>query len=322
MFLQQGQPLSHRPFPTQRPQCPWLTGAAHYPGSLPHGDGMLGAPLGLGGLHQSGPHGQLGFQGGPALRFTHGAGPAFGAGPEATHGAGLVPDPGAESGYESGMGAGLAHGLGACLGAGQGMGACLGTGPALGTGLGPGGMSMGSGLGAPGMGPGSGLRPVGLGHGLGAGPAFGQSHCPTHGESTAAPGPTRRRAPGNRKERRRTQSINLAFSELRERIPSVPADTKLSKIKTLRLAARYISHLMGVLARDPSETPEHGHPAGACTAVRFPHTRTHTPVRCTGFSANVRGSQRQRHVDTANDSTLMLEGHGAHGTFSILTVPC
>nr|XP_032836626.1 uncharacterized protein LOC116958213 [Petromyzon marinus] len=233
------------------------------------------------------------------------------------------------------------------------------------------------------MGPGSGLRPVGLGHGLGAGPAFGQSHCPTHGESTAAPGPTRRRAPGNRKERRRTQSINLAFSELRyaglglfihlihagdvihcakevqnayiyfpfslpqatqgafvfihrvfytprvfihrvcrrERIPSVPADTKLSKIKTLRLAARYISHLMGVLARDPSETPEHGHPAGACTAVRFPHTRTHTPVRCTGFSANVRGSQRQRHVDTANDSTLMLEGHGAHGTFSILTVP-
>ncbi|NWU13880.1 HAND2 protein, partial [Cephalopterus ornatus] len=47
-----------------------------------------------------------------------------------------------------------------------------------------------------------------------------------------------------------TQSINSAFAELRECIPNVPADTKLSKIKTLRLATSYIAYLMDLLAKD------------------------------------------------------------------------
>ncbi|KPP58716.1 heart- and neural crest derivatives-expressed protein 2-like, partial [Scleropages formosus] len=64
-----------------------------------------------------------------------------------------------------------------------------------------------------------------------------------------------------RKERRRTQSINSAFADLRERIPHVPADTKLSKIKTLRLAASYISHLMDLLEK--GEQNAHREPVGA-----------------------------------------------------------
>ena len=51
----------------------------------------------------------------------------------------------------------------------------------------------------------------------------------------------------NKKERRRTLSINNAFSNLRDCIPNVPSDTKLSKIKTLRLATSYISYLMELL---------------------------------------------------------------------------
>lgn len=51
----------------------------------------------------------------------------------------------------------------------------------------------------------------------------------------------------NKKERRRTLSINNAFSNLRDCIPNVPSDTKLSKIKTLRLATSYISYLMDLL---------------------------------------------------------------------------
>ncbi|XP_003742451.2 heart- and neural crest derivatives-expressed protein 2 [Galendromus occidentalis] len=51
----------------------------------------------------------------------------------------------------------------------------------------------------------------------------------------------------DRKERRRTHSINSAFSRLRSHIPNVPRDTKLSKIKTLRLAIAYISYLQDVL---------------------------------------------------------------------------
>jgi hypothetical protein len=51
----------------------------------------------------------------------------------------------------------------------------------------------------------------------------------------------------NKKERRRTQSINNAFASLRDCIPNVPCDTKLSKIKTLRLATSYIDYLMQML---------------------------------------------------------------------------
>jgi len=54
----------------------------------------------------------------------------------------------------------------------------------------------------------------------------------------------KKRNTANKKERRRTQSINTAFAELRDCIPNVPSDTKLSKIKTLRLATCYIAHLM------------------------------------------------------------------------------
>lgn len=61
------------------------------------------------------------------------------------------------------------------------------------------------------------------------------------------------RKTNNKKERRRTQSINSAFSNLRDCIPNVPSDTKLSKIKTLRLATSYISYLMELL-NGPSES--------------------------------------------------------------------
>uniref|UniRef100_A0A2K5WR18 Heart- and neural crest derivatives-expressed protein 2 n=1 Tax=Macaca fascicularis TaxID=9541 RepID=A0A2K5WR18_MACFA len=69
-------------------------------------------------------------------------------------------------------------------------------------------------------------------------------------QGLGGPRPVKRRGTANRKERRRTQSINSAFAELRECIPNVPADTKLSKIKTLRLATSYIAYLMDLLAKD------------------------------------------------------------------------
>ena len=47
----------------------------------------------------------------------------------------------------------------------------------------------------------------------------------------------------NMRERDRTQSVNSAFTSLRELIPTEPLDRKLSKIETLRLATSYIQHL-------------------------------------------------------------------------------
>ncbi|NXD68865.1 TWST2 protein, partial [Eolophus roseicapillus] len=53
----------------------------------------------------------------------------------------------------------------------------------------------------------------------------------------------------NVRERQRTQSLNDAFAELRKIIPTLPSD-KLSKIQTLKLAARYIDFLYQVLQSD------------------------------------------------------------------------
>lgn len=59
----------------------------------------------------------------------------------------------------------------------------------------------------------------------------------------------------NRKERKRTQTMNSAFEDLRQHIPNVPVDTKLSKIKTLRLAISYIRYLMDVLEESKDGKP-------------------------------------------------------------------
>ncbi|XP_026782560.3 basic helix-loop-helix transcription factor scleraxis [Pangasianodon hypophthalmus] len=58
---------------------------------------------------------------------------------------------------------------------------------------------------------------------------------------------TRQRNAANARERDRTNSVNTAFTALRTLIPTEPADRKLSKIETLRLASSYISHLENVL---------------------------------------------------------------------------
>ncbi|XP_058794612.1 heart- and neural crest derivatives-expressed protein 1-like [Phymastichus coffea] len=83
-----------------------------------------------------------------------------------------------------------------------------------------------------------------------------QQHVRHVGDSLGVVVRPKRRNTANKKERRRTQSINNAFADLRDCIPNVPADTKLSKIKTLRLAASYIGYLMSVLDSDEGEEPQ------------------------------------------------------------------
>ncbi|XP_035470700.1 transcription factor 15 isoform X1 [Scophthalmus maximus] len=60
-------------------------------------------------------------------------------------------------------------------------------------------------------------------------------------------GMSKQRQAANARERDRTHSVNTAFTALRTLIPTEPADRKLSKIETLRLASSYISHLANVL---------------------------------------------------------------------------
>ncbi|XP_065607392.1 transcription factor 15-like [Cyrtonyx montezumae] len=76
------------------------------------------------------------------------------------------------------------------------------------------------------------------------------------GRPRSGSGCVRRRAAANARERDRTHSVNTAFGALRTLIPTEPADRKLSKVETLRLASSYISHLANVLRLQGSAAPQ------------------------------------------------------------------
>ncbi|CAJ0592527.1 unnamed protein product [Cylicocyclus nassatus] len=59
-----------------------------------------------------------------------------------------------------------------------------------------------------------------------------------------------RRLRSTLKEKRRNIEINDAFENLQRQLPHVPASTRLPKIKTLRLALKYIEHLSTILNGD------------------------------------------------------------------------
>ena len=60
----------------------------------------------------------------------------------------------------------------------------------------------------------------------------------------------------NARERARMRVLSKAFCRLKTTLPWVPADTKLSKLDTLRLAATYIAHLRAVLTDDGDTHPD------------------------------------------------------------------
>lgn len=60
-----------------------------------------------------------------------------------------------------------------------------------------------------------------------------------------------------KKQRRQTQSINKAFSDLRNSIPHAPSDLKLSKIKILNIATKYIEYLTEILEKNHNHLSPH-----------------------------------------------------------------
>ena len=71
-------------------------------------------------------------------------------------------------------------------------------------------------------------------------------------KSTRPPSPTilrKRRVAANARERRRMNGLNDAFERLREVIPSLGSDHKLSKFETLQMAQTYIGALANLLDR-------------------------------------------------------------------------
>lgn len=56
-----------------------------------------------------------------------------------------------------------------------------------------------------------------------------------------------KRVAANSRERKRMHTVNSAFDQLRELVPTYPSNRKLSKIDTLRLACTYIQDLVSLL---------------------------------------------------------------------------
>ena len=75
------------------------------------------------------------------------------------------------------------------------------------------------------------------------------------------------------RERHRVQSLRDAFQTLQSSLPSVPPDTKLSKLDVLILAGAYIGHLTRLLLGDRSPDSQAGVP---CTGG---HLHFHHPVK-------------------------------------------
>nr|XP_038030484.1 transcription factor 24 [Anas platyrhynchos] len=90
----------------------------------------------------------------------------------------------------------------------------------------------------------------------------------------AAPG--RPAAANAARERSRVQTLRQAFLELQKTLPSVPPDTKLSKLDVLLLATTYIAHLTRSL-QDEEEAPGEG--LGALRGDGYLHPVKKWPMR-------------------------------------------
>lgn len=75
-------------------------------------------------------------------------------------------------------------------------------------------------------------------------------------QTSALGGRGRPAAANAARERSRVQTLRTAFLELQRTLPSVPPDTKLSKLDVLILATTYIAHLTRTLQEEGTEEGE------------------------------------------------------------------
>lgn len=74
-----------------------------------------------------------------------------------------------------------------------------------------------------------------------------QSDADNHEQVVRAVQNMEKRKAANTRERKRMHTVNSAFDQLRELVPTYPSNRKLSKIDTLRLACTYIQDLVSIL---------------------------------------------------------------------------
>ncbi|XP_023936420.2 transcription factor 21 [Bicyclus anynana] len=98
----------------------------------------------------------------------------------------------------------------------------------------------------------------------------------------------------NARERARMRVLSKAFCRLKTTLPWVPADTKLSKLDTLRLAASYIAHLRALL-HEPRSAHTPPHPLNLAWPFAFQHGGSLSCSISQRWSLNQQNSDSPRH---------------------------
>ncbi|VDM80833.1 unnamed protein product [Strongylus vulgaris] len=66
-----------------------------------------------------------------------------------------------------------------------------------------------------------------------------------------------RRSAANERERRRMNTLNVAYDKLRTVLPEMDSGRRLSKYETLQMAQQYIACLMEILGEgSPKQSPQ------------------------------------------------------------------
>ncbi|XP_034831508.1 uncharacterized protein HLH54F [Maniola hyperantus] len=97
----------------------------------------------------------------------------------------------------------------------------------------------------------------------------------------------------NARERARMRVLSKAFCRLKTTLPWVPADTKLSKLDTLRLAASYIAHLRALL-HEPRSAHTPPHPLNLAWPFAFQHGGSLSCTISQRWSLNQQNSESTR----------------------------
>ncbi|XP_064115320.1 musculin-like [Macrobrachium nipponense] len=114
--------------------------------------------------------------------------------------------------------------------------------------------------------------------------------------------PVQRNA-ANARERARMRILSRAFSRLKTTLPWVPADTKLSKLDTLRLATSYIAHLRALL-QDDAQPRSQTHPLALTWPFSF--QRANEPA---SGAMEVTSDQNDSYATHCNNATTTTINH-------------
>ncbi|XP_022905394.1 transcription factor 21 [Onthophagus taurus] len=107
----------------------------------------------------------------------------------------------------------------------------------------------------------------------------------------------------NARERARMRVLSKAFCRLKTTLPWVPADTKLSKLDTLRLATSYIAYLRAVLMDQPVNTDQvHKHPLALTWPFSF--QRSDSPTIMQGNNVVTDRDTSNSWVSIGNESSM------------------